>query len=127
MIDIIDALNEGEFTTPKWYSLGLQLRISHDDLRTIEADFRNVDRCLTKCIVKWLKTGKATYTELAEALGKMGEDAAAYHISECVYIFILCITLECYETIMTHSCLVMFREQHGAQKGIKHKIQPQGS
>ena len=120
MIDIIDALNEGGFTTPEWYSLGLRLRISHDDLRTIETDYNKVDRCLTECLGKWLSTGKATYAGLAEALEKMGEHAAADHISECVYIFILCVTLEGYETIMTHSCLVMFREQHGAQKGIKH-------
>ena len=118
MVDIIDVLEEGCFTTSKWRKLGLRLRIKNDDLKVIETNYpKDVVRCLEECLVKWLRTGKATYNGLAEALKKMNEDAAADHIiSECVYIFILCVTLEGCETIMTHSCLVMFREQHGTQK-----------
>ena len=90
MIDITDALEEGVFTTTNWRRLGLRLRIKNDDLKIIETDYpKDVVRCLEECLVQWLKTGKATYTGLAEALKKMGEGAAADHIiSECVYIFI---------------------------------------
>ena len=82
LIDIIDALKKGGFTTTNWHKLGLRLSISHNDLTIIEHNYPNdVVRCLEECLVKWLKTGKATYTELAEALKKMGENAAADHIS----------------------------------------------
>ena len=81
LINIIDALKGGGFTTTNWHSLGLQLTIKYDDLNNIEHNYpQNVERCLTECLVKWLKTGEATYTGLAGALEKMGEGAAANHI-----------------------------------------------
>ena len=84
MVDIVDALNEGGFTTAEWRRLGLRLSIKNDELKTIETNYpKNVVRCLEECLIKWLKTGKATYTGLAEALKKMGEGAAADHISSC--------------------------------------------
>ena len=84
LIDIIDALEEGGFTTSEWRRLGLRLRIKIDDLTIIETNNpKDVVRCLEECLVKWLRTGKATYTALAEALKKMGEGAAADHISSC--------------------------------------------
>ena len=83
LVNIIEALKKGGFTTSNWHELGLQLSISHDDLTIIETNYPNdVVRRLEECLVKWLKTGKATYTGLAEALKKMGEDAAADYISE---------------------------------------------
>ena len=83
MINIIDALKSGGFTTTNWRRLGLRLSISHDDLTIIEHNHpKDVVRCLEECLIKWLKTGKATYTGLAEALEKMGEGAAADYISE---------------------------------------------
>ena len=82
LIDIIDALEKGGFKTINWRRLGLRLSISHNDLTVIETNNpKDVVRCLEECLVKWLKTGKATYTGLAEALEKMGEGAAADHIS----------------------------------------------
>ena len=58
----------------------MELRIK--DLKTIQNDFFDkATACLVECLVKWLKTGKATYTGLAEALKKMGEGAAADYIS----------------------------------------------
>ena len=82
LVDIIDALKKGGFTTSNWRGLGLRLSISYDDLKIIETNYpKDVVRCLEECLVKWLKTGKATYTGLAEALKKMGEGAAADHIS----------------------------------------------
>ena len=83
LIDIINALKKGGFATINWRELGLQLSISHDDLTIIETNNpKDVVRCLEECLVKWLKTGKATYTGLAEALENIGEGAAANHISE---------------------------------------------
>ena len=82
LVDIIYALDEGGFVSNDWYTLGLQLRIKINDLKTIQYDCRDkATRCLEECLVKWLKTGKATYTGLAEALKKMGEGAAADYIS----------------------------------------------
>ena len=69
MVDIIDELKEGGFTTSSWLELGLRLRIKNDDLTIIETNYpKDVVRCLKECLVKWLKTGKATYTGLAELL-----------------------------------------------------------
>ena len=90
-MDVIGALKEGGFTTTNWHKLGLQLSISHDDLTIIEYNYpKDVVRCLEECLVKWFKTGKATYAGLAEALEKMEEDAAANHIrtnnSECMVV-----------------------------------------
>ena len=83
LADIIDALKEGGFASSDWYMLGLQLRIKINDLKTIESDYPNkATRCLNECLIKWLKTGKATYAGLAEALENIGEGAAANHISE---------------------------------------------
>ena len=82
MVNIIDALEEGGFTTSNWRRLGLRLRIKNDDLTTIETNYpKDVARCLEECLVEWLRTGKATYIRLAEALKKMGEGAAADYIS----------------------------------------------
>ena len=82
LFDIIDALDKGGFASSDWYMLGLQLKIKINNLKTIESDYRNkANPCLVECLVKWLKTGKATCTGLAEALKKMGEVAAADHIS----------------------------------------------
>ena len=81
LVDIIDELEEGRFATSNWRKLGLRLRIKNDDLKTIETNYpKNTERCLEECLVKWLKTGEAKYTGLAEALKKMGEGAAANHI-----------------------------------------------
>ena len=82
LVDIINALDESGFASSDWYRLGLQLRIRDNDLKIIESDYRDkANPCLVECLVKWLKTGKATYTGLAEALKKMGEGAAADYIS----------------------------------------------
>ena len=82
LVDIINALKEGGFESNDWRRLGMQLRIKDDDLKTIESDYHNkATQCLEECLVRWLRTGKATYTGLAEARRKMGEGAAADHIS----------------------------------------------
>ena len=81
-MDIIDALKEGGFTTTNWHRLGLKLSISPDDLKIIEYNYpKDVARCLEECLVKWFKTGEATYDGLADALKEMGDKAAANHIT----------------------------------------------
>ena len=81
LIHIINALEKGGFTTSNWLRLGLQLTIKINGLKNIEHNNpQNVDRCLDECLLKWLKTGKATYTGLADALEEMGDKAAANHI-----------------------------------------------
>ena len=86
LVDITNELEKGGFGSSDWYMLGMQLRIKKNDLDIIESGYHNkAIRCLNECLVKWLKTGKATYTGLAEALEKMGESAAANHISEYLH------------------------------------------
>ena len=75
---LVDALEESNFSEAKWYSLGLKLGVLDNDLETIEMNYpRDAQRCLTKCLAKWLRSGKATYTGLVNALKNMGENAVA--------------------------------------------------
>ena len=79
--EIVNALGKSKFSADKWFSLGVQLDISHNDLKTIEMNYpRDAQRCLTECLAKWLQSGKATYTGLANALKNMGENAVAQNI-----------------------------------------------
>ena len=81
MKEIVKALEKSNFSEAKWFSLGLKLDISHNKLKTIETNYpRDVQRCLTECLAKWLESGKATYTGLVNALKNMGENAVAQNI-----------------------------------------------
>ena len=78
---IVRALEESNFSEAKWFSLGLKLDILHNKLETIETNYpRDVQRCLAECLAKWLKSGKATYTGLVNALKNMGVNAVAQNI-----------------------------------------------
>ena len=79
--DIVNALERSNFSANKWFSLGLKLDVSHNDLETFEMNYpRDAQRCLTKCLAKWLQSGKATYTGLVNALKNMGENLVAKNI-----------------------------------------------
>ena len=78
---IVNALEESNFSKAKWFSLGLKLDVLHNDLETIEMNYpRDAQRCLTECLAKWLKSGKATYTGLVNALKNMEENLVAKNI-----------------------------------------------
>ena len=96
MVDVNNALGESNFDKRDWHALGLQLKIKISDLDAIKSNHYNMyDYYLVECLIKWLVTGTATYTGLAEALRKMGEhEAAGRLIGECVCIFILSFILE---------------------------------
>ena len=78
---IVKALEESNFSEAKWFSLGLKLDVLHNELETIEMNYpNNVQRRLAECLAKWLKSGKATYTGLVNALKNMGENLVAKNI-----------------------------------------------
>ena len=54
----------------KWYNIGLRLDVPAEMLEKIAADTEANDHhsCLRKVIVDWLKTGKATWLALCQAL-----------------------------------------------------------
>ena len=78
---IVNALERSNFSADKWFILGLQLDVLHNDLKTIEMNYpRDAQRCLTECLAKWLQSSKATYTGLVNALKNMGENLVAKNI-----------------------------------------------
>ena len=78
---VLYALRRSNFSTDKWFDLGLKLGISYIDLKTIETNYpRDAQRCHTECLAKWLQSGKATYTGLVNALKNMGENLVAKNI-----------------------------------------------
>ena len=79
--EIVNALERSNFSADKWFSLGLKLDVSHNDLKTIEMNYpRDAQRCLTECLAKWFQSGKATYTGFVNALKNMGENLVAKNI-----------------------------------------------
>ena len=79
--EIVNALGKGKFSADKWFSLGVQLDILHNDLKTVEMNYpRDAQRCLTECLAKWLQSGKATYTGLVNALSNIDENLVAKRI-----------------------------------------------
>ena len=79
-------LKDGHFHTVKWFDLGLYLGLIHDDLEIIEDNYpRNAERCLRKCLAKWLKDDiEPTWDKLAIAAGEAGDTSVAEYISESI-------------------------------------------
>ena len=64
-------------------NLGLHLHLSHNDLTTIDNNYRDSNRCLQECVALWLKSDTAaTWDTLANAVSATGDKAAAAHISK---------------------------------------------
>ena len=53
---------------PKWYDIGLQLRVPVDTLDCIEGERGDDGDHLRNVLKKWLKEGGATWGALADAL-----------------------------------------------------------
>ena len=66
-------------TPTKWYPLGLHLNISEIELDKIRANHSaDVDTCILEMFKTWLRnTPDASYTELNDALDRIGEHSAA--------------------------------------------------
>ena len=63
-------------TPTKWYDLGLQLNISNNELDKIMEE--HLDSCKKKMFQTWLRnTPDTTYTELKDALYRIGEHSVA--------------------------------------------------
>ena len=87
--DIDEALRTYHFLTINWHQLGLHLGLTYDKLTTIEANYRQVERCLQEYLSCWLrmdydtsKYNKPTWTALAIALEKIGEKVTANGIRQ---------------------------------------------
>ena len=93
LVEILRVLKDGHFQTVKWFDLGLYLGLIHDDLEIIEDNYpRDAERCLRKCLAKWLKKDKeATWDKLAIAVDEVGGTSVAEYTSEIIinyYLFI---------------------------------------
>ena len=76
--DLRKVLDELYTICSKWYYIGLRLDVPAEMLEKIEADTEANDHhsCLRKVIVDWLKTGKATWLALCQALRHFTIDQA---------------------------------------------------
>ena len=81
---ILSVLKDGNFQTTKWFDLGLKLKLSHNDLTTINKNHpADINRCLQECVALWLRSDTAaTWDTLANAVSATGDKAAAAHISK---------------------------------------------
>ncbi len=52
----------------KWYTIGVCLGVSISRLRAMEQDYTTTDRRLLAMIEEWINTGKATWSDLIDAL-----------------------------------------------------------
>ena len=80
--EILKLLRKKYFPNDRWIDFGLELNLLYTDLQVIEKDKRECNACFRECLVKWLKTGKATYKELIEAVRGIEETAVAAAIEE---------------------------------------------
>ena len=48
--------------------LGLALRVRHDKLDEIKDNYKNIQECRYKMVCEWISSGKATWSELVNAL-----------------------------------------------------------
>ena len=81
--EIQNILNDGHFSSSKWYDLGLSLGLLNPKLKTIEKDSpKDSDGCLRECLLSWLQTDdKATWTKLVSALYEMKENSVATYVN----------------------------------------------
>ncbi|XP_019858221.1 PREDICTED: uncharacterized protein LOC109586470 [Amphimedon queenslandica] len=78
---IVTELDNYGFSKGDWEKLGQHLNVNSTRLNDIKTDHgREANTCVNLCIEAWLKTGKATYGTLIEALNGMGENAVANEI-----------------------------------------------
>ena len=88
MKEIINALADNHFETPKWSQLDLQLGLLQPTLASIRTKNRdNPEECLQECLTKWLKgvdkvgeNGGPTVESLVSALKRIGEVSTAEKI-----------------------------------------------
>ena len=66
--DLPTVLDELYDIRDKWYNLGLRLDVPTKKLESILTS-HDLDNCFRQVLVLWLKSGKATWSALCQALG----------------------------------------------------------
>ena len=80
--EILKILREKYFPQDKWFDFGLELNLPYNQLQAIEKDKKECNACFRECLAEWLKTGRATYKELIDAVRGIGDTAVAAAIEE---------------------------------------------
>ena len=73
-LDLRNVMNELGSVMVKWFSIGVQLGISHSKLQEIGANYQTVDRCCCEVISFWLN-GNATVARSWESLAEVLESS----------------------------------------------------
>ena len=64
--DLVTVLDELYDVRARWYDIGLRLNVPAETLEKIKAPDDN--SCLRQVLIIWLRSGKATWTNLCQAL-----------------------------------------------------------
>ena len=76
---IRDVLKDANFSSTKWFDLGLQLKLLEPDLEVISSASNDASHCLRECLSLWLKSGNATPQLFVHSLEAVGEVPAAQY------------------------------------------------
>ena len=66
--DLVVLLEELYGIQKKWYEIGLQLKVSTESLESIDQDKNDPSTSLRRILMLWLKSEKATWSDLCKAL-----------------------------------------------------------
>ncbi len=72
--------------TPKWQEIGIHLKVSAVDLKSIQELCKEVDSdCLGELFDKWLRsTDTPTWKNVTDALDNMGEHESSQNIADII-------------------------------------------
>ena len=66
--DLTQVLDELYDVRTKWYDIGLRLNVPAKELEEIKFDAPDDNTCLRQVLIIWLRSGKATWLDLCQAL-----------------------------------------------------------
>ena len=66
--DLVEVLDELYNVRAKWYDIGLRLTVPVEELEKIKAKDHDDNSCLRQALIIWLRSGKATWLDLCQAL-----------------------------------------------------------
>ena len=69
-------------TVHEWFDFGLQLGLTHDELKSIESDYQFLNRRRAEVFGKWLEKNKGSWVEIVKALRCIKMERLAQVIAE---------------------------------------------
>ena len=67
MTDLPDVISATS-SVVDWLTLGIFLKVNYDQLKTIEKNYRDLNRCRQEMLSNWIRSGNATWSVLVNVL-----------------------------------------------------------